>query len=57
MVIEPDVPDRQVQLADDFLDLPGSRMLAHQPSAVSSASPAENSRYTTMSFTSLALRS
>ena len=27
----PDVPDRQVQLADGFLDLPGSRMIAHQP--------------------------
>jgi len=34
MVIEhdlPDVPDRQVQLADGFLDLPGSRMVADQP--------------------------
>jgi hypothetical protein len=27
----PDIPDRQVQLADSFLDLPGSRMAAHQP--------------------------
>jgi hypothetical protein len=27
----PDVPDRQVQLADGFVDLPGSRMAAHQP--------------------------
>ena len=34
MVIEhdvPDIPDRQVQLADGFVDLPGSRMIAHQP--------------------------
>ncbi len=34
MVIEndvPDVPDRQVQLIDGFLDLPGSRMVADQP--------------------------
>jgi hypothetical protein len=33
MVIEhdvPDVPDRQVQPADGFLDLPGSRVAAHQ---------------------------
>ena len=27
----PDIPDRQVQLADGVLDLPGSRMVAHQP--------------------------
>ena len=27
----PDIPDRQVQLADGVLDLPGSRMIAHQP--------------------------
>jgi len=27
----PDIPDRQVQLADGFLNLPGSRMIAHQP--------------------------
>ena len=34
MVIEqdvPDVPDRQVQLADGFPDLPGFRMAAHPP--------------------------
>ena len=34
MVIEhdvPDIPDRQVQLGDGFLDLPGSRMAADQP--------------------------
>jgi hypothetical protein len=33
MVIErdvPDIPDRQVQLADGFADLPGSRMIADQ---------------------------
>jgi hypothetical protein len=27
----PDIPDRQVQLADGVLNLPGSRMVAHQP--------------------------
>jgi hypothetical protein len=27
----PDIPDRQVQLADGVLDLPGSRMIAQQP--------------------------
>ena len=34
LVIEhdvPDIPDRQVELADSFLDPPGSRMAAHQP--------------------------
>jgi hypothetical protein len=34
LVIEhdvPDIPDRQVQLADGFPDLPGSRMIADQP--------------------------
>ena len=34
MVIErdvPDVPDRQVQLADGFVDLPGSGLAAYQP--------------------------
>ena len=34
MMIEhdvPDIPDRQVQLADGFGDLPGSRMIADQP--------------------------
>jgi len=33
LVIEhdiPDIPDRQVQLADGFPDFPGSRMAAHQ---------------------------
>jgi len=33
LVIEhdvPDIPDRQVQLADGFVDLPGPRMAAHQ---------------------------
>jgi hypothetical protein len=27
----PDIPDRQVQLADGFPDLPGSRMITDQP--------------------------
>ena len=34
MVIErdvPNIPDRQVQLADGFVDLPGSRMIADKP--------------------------
>ena len=34
MVIErpaPDIRDRQFQLADDFLHLPGPGMVAHQP--------------------------
>jgi len=60
MVIEhdvPDIPDRQVQLGDGFLDLPGSRMAADQPRAVSRASPAENSRCTTRSFRLAAMRS
>ena len=60
MVIEhdvPDVPDRQVQLADGFLDLPGSRMVTISAGAVSRDSPAENSRYTARSFMPAAMRS
>ncbi len=60
LVIEhdvPDIPDRQLQLADGCPDLPGSRMAADQPRAVSRASPAANSRRTTRSFMSPAIRS
>ena len=60
MVIEqhvPEVPDRQVQLADGFLDLPGPRMAADQPQDRFERSPAENSRCTTMSFMPPAMRS
>ena len=44
MVIEqdvPDIPDRQVQLADDFLDHPGFRMVAHPPQRCLQSEPRE----------------
>src|SRR5271165_68398 len=60
MVIEqhvPEVPDRQVQLADGVLDLRGPGWSPISPSAVSRESPAQNSRCTTMSFMPPAMRS
>jgi hypothetical protein len=44
MVIEQDVPDipgRQVHLADGFLDLPGFRMAAHPPQCCFQSEPRE----------------
>ena len=60
MVIEhdvPDIPDRQVQLADGFLDLPGSRKAADQAQCRFESEPCGEQPRATMSVMPAAMRS